>query len=274
MKYLNAVLNAIGDLTLSGFRWENPWPALIVASLLSTVVLLLVIRVAAAPAAIMRSKKKLIARVMELHLFRHDPIVTLTACLRIFRSNLVYFRHLARPIGAALIPGLLILIQLDCWFSKRPLRVGETAIVEVELAQKNSVISDDLTVTESDSLSIDSPVLRIPSMNQVNWRLRILKMQDGWIDVTLGGQTVRKQVSVGNSLSKISERRVRAAAWETLFNPAEPPIAVSSMIDAIRIRYPRRKIYVGLQEIDWLVAFFALTVLFGAVLKAPLKVPL
>lgn len=274
MHYVNSIVNTVWDPVLSGLRFENPWPALIAASFVATVALLLVMRTVAQPEAIARSKKKLIARIVELHLFRHDLVVSLTACGRILAANLVYLRHLLLPTLLAIIPGVLILIQLNCWFARQPLQIGEAAIVEVQFAEGESLDSPPLAVKTSSSLRLDSPPLRIPALRQVNWRIRPHTLKDGWIAVESNGKSIRKQVSVGNRLTKISEQRVRSATWESLLNPAEDPIEVTSGIEAIRIRYPPRKLYLGLREVHWLVAFLVLTMLFGIVLKGPLNVPL
>ena len=274
VQYVNSLVNTVWDPVLSGFRRENPWPAMIAASFVATVILLLVMRSVARPEAMARSKKKLIARVMELHLFRHDLSVSLTACGRIVSANLAYLRHLLLPTLLAVVPGVLILIQLNCWFSRKPLQIGEAAIVEVQFGEGEFPGSRLPAITTSDSLRIDSPPLRIPALRQVNWRIRPETLQDGWIDVELNGRIIRKQVSVGSRLAKVSEARVQAAGWELLLNPVEQPIEISSEIVAVRIRYPPRKMYLGLREIHWLLAFLVLTMLFGVILKGPLNVPL
>lgn len=274
VQYVNTFVNSVWDPVLSGFRFENPWPAMIASSLVATVTLLLVMRSVARPDTIARSKKKLIARIMELHLFRHDLPVSLTACGRIFTANLAYLRLLLLPTLLAIVPGLLILIQLNCWFARKPVQIGEAAIVEVQFAEGDFSGSRLPAIKTSDSLRIDSPPLRIPSLRQVNWRIRPDTMQDGWIDVELHGRIIRKQVTVGNRLAKVSEARVQSTGWELLLHPAERPIESSSEIEAVRIRYPPRKMYLGLREVHWLLAFFVLTMLFGVLLKGPLKVPL
>jgi len=274
MRYLNAIFNTIGDLALWAFRWSNPWPAMIVVSLLATILLLLIVRAFSNPTAISKSKRKLIARVMEIHLFRNDPVVAFSACWRIFKANLIYFQHLIRPICCTAVPGILILIQLNCWFSHRPLHPGETAILKVQLTSATPILDHKIKVVASDSLTVDPQSLRIPSLNQVNLNLRADQLGTGWVEIISDGVPIRKEVIVADRLAKLSERKVQAGFWDMLLHPVETPIDVSSPVQSIEIQYPQRKMYVGLMEIDWIIAFLLLTIIFGVILKGPLKATL
>jgi hypothetical protein len=46
------------------------------------------------------------------------------------------------------------------------------------------------------------------------------------------------------------------------------------LVQAIEVTYPKAQLWLGGLDIHWLLAFFVLTVLFGLVLKRPLRVEL
>ncbi len=274
MWYLNVVFNTLGDLTIGVLGRSQPWRAMLVASLVTAFVLLLIVRVVARPRPVYRAKGVLIACVMELHLFRHDPVVTFGACRRILIANLVYLRHLLRPLCWTLLPGLLILVQLNCWYSRRPLQPGESAVLEVALTDGTSVLNHSLSVKTSDALAVETPAMRVPSTNQLSWRLRALDDSDAWVGMTSNDVDIRQQVAVGDIFAKVAETRVRAGSWQALFHPADQPFDAASGIESITVRYPPQTLAIGWTQFNWIVVFLVLTIAFGALLKGPLKAPM
>ena len=98
-------------------------------------------RVASNPVAIRRGRNRTIARTLELLLFRHDLRVSLSACRRILGANVVYLGQFGRPFLVSVVPLCLIYVQMAEWFEHRPLRVGETATVEMGLCVEKRRIS-------------------------------------------------------------------------------------------------------------------------------------
>ena len=274
MHYVNILINGIGDAVLAPFQWENPWPGLIAASCLATVPLMLVFKYCSNERAIRLKKGRLIAHVLELLIYQHDMLVSLGACWRIFVSNLSYMKEFLLPLTLAMIPCTLILIQLSCWFAARPLYVGETALLEVRLRSDQNVMQQDLAIASSSGIAVDTEALRIPAQNEADWRLRATQEGAGWVDVSFGGITTRKDVVSGKRLLKVSDRRTRPNLQEELLHPAEAPFAADSLIERIDIQYPARQLLIGQTEVDWLVAFFVISVVAGLVLKGPMKVTL
>src|SRR5262249_11339719 len=113
------------------------------------------------------------------------------------------------------------------------------------------------------------------SLSEVDWRLRADGDGVGWVDVHAGDDApVRKQIVVADTLKKVSLRRTGTGLWEQFLHPAEPPIERGHSIVQVGVRYPQRHLYLANWEIDWLIAFLTLTIVFSLVLKRPLRVPL
>jgi len=259
------------DALLRSF--SQPWPALGATAFATAVLMLEIIRWTSSPPIIRRTKNRLTARVLELVLFRHDALVSFTALGRILAANLAYLRTLLRPMAISALPCVLILSQLSCWFSARPLHVGETALLEVSLRDGFPMMEQLVSLSGPDFVRIESEALRIPRMSEVDWRIRAERDGVDSIEIQAGDEVpIRKQIVVGETLQKVSLRRTGHGLGNQLVYPAEPPIESGHSIVQVSVRYPPRQLFLGNTEINWLVAFLVLTIAFSVVLKRPLGV--
>jgi len=268
---LNSVTGFLGDALLG--RFSSPWIALAAAALVMSLMMLVIVRWTSSPAAVSRARSRLIARVLELVLFRNDACVSFTALGRILAANLAYLRTLLLPVALSLAPCLLILVQLECWFEARPLRVGEAALIEVKLRDRVPVADRPVWLSKTNAARVETDVMRIPRLAEIDWRLRGARPGIDRIEIHCGDEApVLKEVAVGDDFQKVSRRRSQAGLWEQLIHPCEPPIEGAQSIFQVDVRYPARQMYVGETEIHWLVAFLVLTIVFGLILKRPLNV--
>ncbi len=254
MQYLNRIINVICDLLFAPWNAESPWPSLIFGSLVVALIMVGLFHVSSNQQSLKLSRNRLIARTLELLLFRHDARVSLTACGRILAANFWYLAAFARPMAVALVPMMFLFVQFAAWFEYRPLKVGETALVEVELLQSQSVVNTPVEAAVSDGLTLDGEGVRIPQSNEVCWRIKTQQEGDGWIDITINGVTERKQCIVGEGMVKLSPRRTAADVWQQILYPVEPPIAGESPLVRIDVRYPPRELTFGETEVHWIVA--------------------
>ncbi len=273
MSSLHTITGFLVDLLLAPF--SRLWPALAAAALASAVVMLLIVRWTSRANATRRAKDRLTARVLELVLFRHDAVVSLTAAGRILAANARYLGTLLVPLGLGMGPCLLILAQLSCWFAWRPLAVGESAAVEVRLRDGFPVVERSVTLADSGNARVETQGVRVQTPPEVAWRVRARREGVDWLPVQVAGESdVQKQLVVGNALQKTFPRRTVAGFWESLWYPGEPTLDAASSIQEVVVHYPPRQLYLGSTEVDWILAFVVLTVAFGLMLKRPLGVQL
>ena len=272
MTYVNSTVNALGDLLLSPFRGVNPWPGMLAISFVMSIVFVLVFKVFSNQCALKRKKGRMMARALELLLFRHDMVVSLTAFGRLAAANLSYFGELFKPIAVSLIPTLLVLIQIACWYEYRPFAVGDPILVQVDFSDDFPVMSGDVEFVPSAGLEIETESLQSPTLNQANWRLRAGADGFNWVDVKTDDASIRKEIVVGNRLLKVSDRRVRGGFWDTMFHPVEPPIEYAVPIQQVRVYYPHRQLFVAGVEVPWVIAFLVLTMFFGLLIGRIFKV--
>jgi hypothetical protein len=263
---INRVLNQVTDLLLLPFAGTSAWPALVAASLLTAVVLVALFRVSSDQDAIRRTRNRFLARTLELLLFQHDLRVSLTACGRILAANGAYLWQFLKPMAIGLVPLVLIFVQLESWFDRRPLKVGEPAVLTVELAPSHPVMTTPAEIMLSETARVDSPAIRAPARNEIAWRIVAAESGEGWVDLKIGDVTERKSLVVSDRLARVSPRRERSRVIRELFSPSEPPLAADTAVKRLEISYPHREIDLGLTEIPWIVSAVVLMMVFSLIL--------
>ncbi len=266
MWLFNRLLNTIFDLVMWPCKAISPWPGLILTSLVTAAVLVTLFSISSNQVAIRRARNKFLARTLELLMFQHDLRVSLTACGRILAANFAYLFQFLLPMAVGLIPLLLIFVQLECWFERRPLMVGEQAVLTVELDPAHSVVSTPAELLLSDTLSVDSTAVRIPSTRELAWRVVATAPGSGWVDVKVADVTERKSLVTGAHMARVSARRESRGLIRELFSPSERPLEAGSPIRRMQISYPPREIFLGLTEIPWIAAAILLMMIFSLLL--------
>lgn len=266
IEILNRLMTVLFDGLMRPWMGQSPWPAMIVGSLVTAVVLVLLFRVSSNAEAIRQSRNRLLARTLELLMFQHDLRISLSACGRILWANAVYLYQFLRPMAVGILPLLLIFAQLESWFQWRPLHVGERTVLTVDLDASHPVLQTPVELSLSDGFQLDSPVVRIPSTNQMAWRIYALQPELGWGDVKIGEVTERKTIVSGEDLTRLSAQRSLEGQWTGLLSPSETSLAVASPIKKMQITYPTRELSVGETEVSWIVAAIGLMMVLSLLL--------
>jgi hypothetical protein len=137
------------------------------------------------------------------------------------------------------------------------------------------VIDRPLNLSGAQAVQIETDGVRIPRLSEIDWRLRAAHPGVDRLEIHFGDEpAITKQIVVGDDFQKVSRRHTQPDLWEQFLNPAEPPIDSTASVALVDIRYPARQLYIGNTEINWIVAFLVLTIVFALVLKRPLKVQL
>jgi uncharacterized membrane protein (DUF106 family) len=266
MAILNQVSNTLTDWLLTPLAAESPWLGLMLTCLLAAALLVFLFHFSSNQHALRRARNQFVARILELLLFQHDFRINLSACNRILWANLTYLGAMFRPLLVAMVPMILIFIQLSCWFEQRPLRVGETAVFEIELDQSHPVDETIVDLTMPSIVRLDSAGVRSLATNEQAWRVRATDPGIATIEIQIDGQTELKQISVGNQLARISPVRTRASVWNSIMYPSEQPLAAAAPVSRIEVTYPERKLLLMGTEIHWAVAATLLMLIFGLIL--------
>ena len=272
MGVVNLILNTVGDVVMMPFRLATPWPGVVAFSVFVAVLAMVAYKYTSDQTALRNARNRMVARVLEIRLYQDDIMGIFGITLRILAASFVYIKQSFRPLVVMFVPVCLILIQMAAWFEHRPLEPGDSVLLTVTCDDAVDVLSADMSATVGDGLVLETEAFRAPHESVVAWRVGATAPADSWIDVSLGDVVLRKNVQVAHGMRKVSPRRVRAQLWDAVLYPVEPFIAGGSPMRCIRLGYPERELHVGRFRVDWVVAFFVLTLVFGLALKPVLKV--
>jgi len=273
MGLLNTILGRVFDLLLLPFRSLNPWAGMAFISLLTGLLMLFIYRLTSNQSGIRRVKDKIKAHLLELRLFKDNMGVTMRAQGQILRANLRYLGLNMKPLLVMIVPLLLILAQLNLWFGSDPLAVGRPAILKARLNPDVNVMATEFELESPPEIMVETPPLRIEELREVDWRLK--PTAAGTFDLTIraGDKSYLKTVVVdGTGLKKVSPLKVKRSLLDEVLYPGEKALPGESLIKAIEIVYPAKKLSLLGLRLHWLIAYLALSIVFGFALKKPFRV--
>lgn len=272
MDRLNNTLN-------TGFRWlispswlHRPWPALLLVSFLASLLVLAVFRVASDQRSIRRRKDRMLARLLELLLFRHDPLVSLGSLGRVLAANGAYLALTVKPLVVSLPLIVVIMAQVSLWFGARPLRPGQSILVTARLPASLPVMEQSLTLNCSTNLALAASPVRVPSENAAYWQVTASRAGPGSIGVSVNGQVSRKSVSVGEGLAPVPVVRRQGHLWNQWMNPGEAPLPAGNSVREISLDYPEGVLRLARKPVNETAAFLVLTLAFAWAMKKPFGV--
>lgn len=258
-------VTALFDGIVGIFGGWNPMIGLLVISVITGFIMLIIFRYTSNQAAIADTKNKIKAHILEVRLFKDDLPAQMAAQRRILWTNLKYMRYAMAPMLVMLIPVVVILIQLDVRYARRPLMPGEGTILKVELEEGTDIAT--LRFEPPAGVATDMEPVRIPERNEVSWRLTAEAPGSHDLTFTSGGEKAVKKLEVGDRLTKLAEERRRENALSVWENPAEAPLSGGSPFRSIAIEYPDRDLRLWGFGMHWLLVFFIVSVVFGFAIK-------
>ena len=272
MGVLNSVFGAIFDVVFAPFRTLGPWPGMIFISLATGIVMLLIFKKTSNQEAIKRAKNRIKAHLLEIRLYKSDTAAAFRAQGAMLGANFRYMGHAVRPMLVMFIPVLLILAQLNLRYGAASLRPGEQALVKVMLAEGVGAETTAASLRAPDGLVVETPPLRIGEEGEVDWRIRAEAPGLHRLTLDIGGATVEKLVSVGQEMpARVSPLRARKF-MDLFLYPGEKPLPKNSPVVKIEIGFPAQRLPLFGGTVNWLVAFFVLSLVFGFALKGVFKV--
>jgi uncharacterized membrane protein (DUF106 family) len=234
--------------------------------------MLIIFRYTSDQKGIKETKDLIKAYLLEIRLFKDDLRIQLSAQKNILVHNLTYMKHALQPMLFMIIPVVIILVQLDGWFGYRPLKPGESAIVSVKLSGHERDVLSGLSVNSGDGLVVETPPLRIPRENEVDWRIRANEPGEHTLRFTVDGNIFDKKITVTEGRLDRVNRVVASGFWDSLLHPANESIGKSPMMEKVEVNYPSRSIEIFGWQLHWLVVFFVLSIVFGFAFKGFFKV--
>ena len=269
----NKFFGKIFDLLFIPFRSMNPWVGMVIVSFLTGLLMLVIFRYTSNQAGIKKVKNKIKAHLLELRLYKDSLGLSMKAQGNILLANLKYITHSFKPLLVMIVPVILILIQMNFWFGYESLKPGEQTLLKIKLEEGYNPLQTDLALEPDPEIVIETPPLRIEEYSEINWRISSQKSGIHHVDVVVAGRKISKTIATDTKpLSKLSPIKHRKKFVDELFYPVEAPIAKDFPVKSIEVLYPAKRLnFLGF-DIHWLIAYFALSIIFGFAFKGIFKV--
>lgn len=270
MSLLNSLLRVVFDGLLYPFRELPPLVGLVVMSIVTAVGILLVFKKTSNQKALVAVKRRIHASFFEMRLFFDDFRAVFRAQFAVLRHNLTYLRLSFVPLLWMIVPMVLIVAQLQFHYGYRGLAPGDTALLEVELADGvDTATRPPITVQAPPGLRVKTPAVWIPSLKEMAWRVVAEMPGDYEIEVSLDGNSTTKTVTVTDAIVRLSPIRPDDGVLQQIIYPAESPVPAGGPIRSIHLTYLDRDLPLGVfgWRTHWLVIYFILSMLFAFLLR-------
>lgn len=273
MSIVNFAVGGIFNILLFPFRELSPWFGMIFVSLITAFLMLWVFKLTSNQAGIRKAKNAIKAHLLELRLFKDNMRISLKAQGRIVRANMSYIACNSKPMLVMILPLLLILAQLNLWFGAMPLKPGDEALVKAKVARGTDPLALDIAIEPSPGLTVETPSVRIPDEGEISWRIRAARPGPASLTFRLAGRTIVKPVAVGGApMSRVSTHSVGRSVLKELLYPGERPLPGDTPLVSIEVLYPSGGLPLFGLSVNWLVAYFVLSIIFGFAFKGIFKV--
>lgn len=241
---------------------------MILISLLTGILMLFIFKHTSNQEGIRQTKNRIKAHLLEMRLYKDSFITSLQAQGNILKANLSYMGHSFKPLMVMIIPVLLILIQLNFWFGYTPLEPGESTLLKIKLAERYDPMEIDVDLELPPGIQIETPPLRIIEEGEIDWRIAPLEPGVYEAVISVGTYQHKKKIyAQKNSLTRVSPLRPEPGFIQTLLYPVEKPMPKDQPVRSIEVHHPANYLDLFGMNIHWLIAFFALSIIFGFSLK-------
>lgn len=265
----NAALRALVAAFVSLSDAFNPLAGLAVASALIGVGMLWVVGKTSDQRAIVRARKRMQARLLEMRLYRDEPGLVFRAQGHLLLENCRYLGHMLRPALFLAVPMVMLYSHFDSVYGRRPLQPDESALVFVETAMEGA----RLELSGTESVLITSMPVSARATRQVVWRIHATADGQAPLLLKTPHEEIEKSAIVADGLVYVSAVRARSWWQRLLLAPGESGYH-SEHVRSLSIGYPSREIGLAGWETHWVVWFLIISLLTAYLLRGVLGVAL
>jgi uncharacterized membrane protein (DUF106 family) len=266
---VNSGLAAAMDVLLAPFSALPPIAGLAAVSLATAVVMLLVFKRTSNQARLEEVKRSIHAGIFEIRLYKDDFRAIARAQREILRDNAKYLWLSVVPMLWVIVPFVLVIAQLQFHYGYAALQPNEPVLLQVQLGNGGD---GDVSLETPPGLRLDTPAVRLPSAREVVWRVVPLDAGRYEVRITAGAESHTKQLLVGSGVARRSPLRLEGGFVNQLLYPSEPPLPAGGVVTAISVSYRDGTVDVLGWDLNWMVAYFALSIAFAFALRQPLGV--
>ena len=202
--WLNVGANVLGRWLLAPLGVLPGWLSATVVAAVTGVLLLVVFKYTSNQRAIKRVRNDINAHLLALKLFKDSAWVALRSQGRILMGAVRLFVLAVVPMLVMAVPVTLLLGQLGLWYEARPLRVGEEAVITLELGGDAGSPWPAVSLDPSDALDVTAGPVRVRSRREVCWNVKARQPGDHRLAFRVDDTTIAKELAVGDGFMRVS----------------------------------------------------------------------
>lgn len=273
MNSFNAWLTRIGSLLLAPFE-SYPVAGLIFWGALSGVVATYVFGRTSSQRRLAEIAGQTRAQLLAIKLFKDDLRVTFQCQLELLRATGRRLALSLPPMLVMLIPFVLAMVQLAARYELQPLRPGESAVVQMELADDAWSALRDVQLEVPADIAVETESLRDETEHTLCWRIRPEASGDTTLSWNLGQKTVQKKIAVADDspLLCVSDRRPGSRAWDRLLHPTEAGFSSDDPVRGIEVQYSKRLSPIFGWDVPWWATFLLASIIAALLVRRVLGV--
>ncbi len=269
--WLNTVANWCAAIALAPIAVMPGWLSATLVAVVTGLVMLVFYKYTSNQSAIRRVRNGIKANLLALSLFKENVFVGLRSQGRLLLGAGGLLLLSIPPMLVMLVPMCLLLGQLALWYQARPLRVGEEAVVTVQLADSADEKIDDAHLIEAPGITTTVGPVRVPAKHMVCWNVQATGAGCHRLSFEIGEQTFDKELAVGDGFMPVSLERPAWSWSAALLHPREQPFPADSPVQSIEVVYPERPSWISGTN-WWLVYWFVVSLVAAFVARPLLKV--
>ncbi|MHC4989710.1 MAG: hypothetical protein ACYTGC_01920 [Planctomycetota bacterium] len=253
----------------------SPGAALVVWSVLLGVAMATLFRWSTPQRRLRRVAERTRAELMALRLFNEDIVVAMRSHARVLG---LVGQRLACTVPAllvAIVPLGVIVVQLALRFEHRPLLVGETTVVTLELEPDAWEMHQEAAPQLPPHVQLETPGLRDPVRHTIDWRVRVLDGEPATVRWSLGEEVIDKRLAISvadGAMQTVEPLRPGEDRWARLLHPAEGSLTGSDTARSVAVRYPRRQTPLFGIELPWWATLLIVSTLSALAVRPWLRV--
>ena len=149
--------------------------------------------------AIRATVNRIEAHLLEFWLFVDEPAAIAKSWLGLLRANGRLLRLMLLPVAILSIVTVPLFFWLDAKYGTAPLPVGKAAVVTLSLDRVSPVPE----LQAPDGIEVEGPAVRVPSLQQVSWRIRPVRPLAGELRWITAGHIIERRISAGEPFSSV-----------------------------------------------------------------------
>ena len=198
---MNGINNILTKLTDGLLFPLADWPllALLIVAALTGILMTWIFRVTSNQSALISVINRSQGHILAIKLFQDDLAGMFRGLFHVIRLAFARIWYSVIPLLVMIVPLAILLVQLSLRYEHRPLKTGESAIVELQLNPEAWDSYQDTKMKSDSGVAIETEPLRDELQNMVSWRIRSVNTGPSTLQWEMGSDVIEKQLAASDT---------------------------------------------------------------------------